>query len=203
MTWRVSCTASWLGSKVGFETIARIAPVFGSIATTAPWRSPSASHAACCTTGSIVSLDGGALRVLPGEDGVELVEELLVRGAAQVVVERALDAGVALIQGEVSGDRRVQRALRVDPLVLVRVVDRHRLGDRLPVDQDRPALGREARVEGAHVAAVGAELVRLDDLDDRGRGEEREEHRQHDDADPAEFLVHEATSASEPTTRRG
>ena len=48
-----------LGSYVGLETIARILPVVGSMATTAPWTSsPSAcspSKAAVCASGSMVS----------------------------------------------------------------------------------------------------------------------------------------------------
>ena len=54
MTCELLCTASTFGSKAGFDTMARMAPVFGSSATTAPCRFPSASQAACCTFGSIV-----------------------------------------------------------------------------------------------------------------------------------------------------
>ncbi|OGW43364.1 MAG: hypothetical protein A2X57_03590 [Nitrospirae bacterium GWD2_57_8] len=42
------------GSKVGWLTSARISPVFGSMATTAPARVPSASSAASCTFRSMV-----------------------------------------------------------------------------------------------------------------------------------------------------
>src|SRR5882757_7332368 len=45
---------SWEGSYDGVETTARILPVVGSIATAAPFLSPSASDAAFCTSGSIV-----------------------------------------------------------------------------------------------------------------------------------------------------
>lgn len=52
------------GSYDGVETTARILPVFGSIATAAPFLSPSASSPAFCTSGSIVviTLPGSARR---------------------------------------------------------------------------------------------------------------------------------------------
>ncbi len=42
------------GSYDGVDTMARILPVFGSMATAAPFLSPSAEYAAFCTSGSIV-----------------------------------------------------------------------------------------------------------------------------------------------------
>lgn len=50
------------GSYDGVDTTARIFPVVGSIATAAPFLSPSASNAAFCTAGSIVviTLPGSA-----------------------------------------------------------------------------------------------------------------------------------------------
>ena len=50
----VSCDESSFGSNVGFETIARMSPVRGSIATTAPGEEPSASEATRCRLASIV-----------------------------------------------------------------------------------------------------------------------------------------------------
>ena len=53
-------------------------------------------------------LDRRALRDLAGDDLRQVAEELVVRRSAQVVVHRALDAGVRLVEGEVAGDIRVQ-----------------------------------------------------------------------------------------------
>lgn len=50
----VSASVSDDGSYDGVETTARIRPVAGSMATAAPFLSPSASYAAFCTAGSIV-----------------------------------------------------------------------------------------------------------------------------------------------------
>ena len=44
---------------------------------------------------------------------------------------------------------------RVDPLVLVLVVDRHALGDRVPADQDRAPLAGELRVDHPPVVVAG------------------------------------------------
>ena len=53
------------GSYDGVETMPRILPVFGSIATAAPFLSPSALYAAFCTAGSIVvTTSPGSARLL-------------------------------------------------------------------------------------------------------------------------------------------
>ncbi|MNW56223.1 hypothetical protein D3C74_339300 [compost metagenome] len=54
-----------MGSYDGLETSARILPVVGSIATTAPRWSPRASYAACWAAGSIVSSTDAPWGFLP------------------------------------------------------------------------------------------------------------------------------------------
>ena len=49
-----SCDDSSFGSNVGFDTIARMSPLRGSSATTAPGWEPSASEATFCRCASIV-----------------------------------------------------------------------------------------------------------------------------------------------------
>ena len=199
--YRASTVAvSWLarafGSNVGFETIARIAPVFGSSAITAPV-SPCSGE---LVPGDLLrgrvdrQFDGGALRCLAGDDLVQLIEELLVADTAELGVHRTLDAGGCAEQGEVSGDRGVDRPARVDALELVLVAARHRLGDGIAVHQDRAPLGGEAGVDGPGVAAVRLEPVGGEDLDRGARGEQRQEHQQHDDADPLQLAVHWPTT---------
>ncbi|MGX1121396.1 hypothetical protein RKD37_006759 [Streptomyces ambofaciens] len=58
----VFASVSDVGSYEGVDTTDRILPVFGSIATAAPFVSPSASNPAFCTSGSIVvtTLPGSA-----------------------------------------------------------------------------------------------------------------------------------------------
>lgn len=60
----VPAPASDAGSYDGVDTTARIRPVPGSIATAAPFLSPSASNAAFCTAGSMVvtTVPGSARR---------------------------------------------------------------------------------------------------------------------------------------------
>ena len=89
----VSWLASEFGSKVGFETMARMAPVRRVdrddralvVAERIPCR--------LLRDGIDRQFHRRALRTLAGDDRVHLVEELLVRPPAQVVVECALDAG--------------------------------------------------------------------------------------------------------------
>ena len=88
------------GRSEGAETIARILPVDGSSATTAPVHGPLqpsaiASHAACCTCG----IDGGrhiaAARIAAGEEVGEPPAEQSLVGAVEDGVLGALQPGAA------------------------------------------------------------------------------------------------------------
>src|SRR5690606_11982101 len=139
-----------------------------------------------------------------GEDRVQLVEELAVGRAGEVIVECALDAGVALVEGEVAGRGSVELWVRVGAQELEVAVDRNRLGDRRARDQDGPALGREAVIERAGIVAIGAQAVRLEGGDDAARDQQRDEHQQHGNADPLQLLVHASLQlAHASTTNRG
>ena len=61
---RLAESLSWAEDD-DFETSASISPVFGSIATTEPFWSPRASHAAFCTPASIVSSTAAPLGFCP------------------------------------------------------------------------------------------------------------------------------------------
>jgi hypothetical protein len=52
------------GSKVGFDTKASMSPVSGSIATSAPRRSPNSCSASCCSR-----MSSDRIRLLPGVAG--------------------------------------------------------------------------------------------------------------------------------------
>ena len=84
---------------------------------------PSASYAACCTFGSMVSSHRVALRVLAGHDVLDPVEELVAARAGELRVQGALDARGLAVERVVAGHRRVERARRVLALELVLVVD--------------------------------------------------------------------------------
>src|SRR5690606_18504986 len=62
-------------------------------------------------------LDGGTGIAAPGDGGEQAVQELRVRLAHQVAVQARLQAGVALVEGEVAGDVRVAAAFWVFALV--------------------------------------------------------------------------------------
>ena len=94
-----------LGSNPGRETKARTSPVAGSIATSAPRRSPNAASATSC---SLMSSD--RRRLLPDDGrrarqrahgataGVDL-DLLPARGAVQLALVRQLDADLAHVVG--------------------------------------------------------------------------------------------------------
>ena len=196
-----AATKSWLairlGLKVGLETIARILPVRGSIATTAPRtllpsaRSP--SYAACCASGSTV-------RVTLPPFGASLSTRSMTRfdeergvAAGQDRVLGRLDGAEAPVAGEVAGEVGVLRPLRVDPLELVGVVGLVALGDRLAADQDGAALAGELRVADALVVGVLAqrgEVVGLPVLHVGRVDQQRDEQQHAGDGEVADRLVH-------------
>ena len=121
------CAASGVGSKLGKLTMARIAPVVGSSATTAPRRLPSASRRDALHRGVDGERDvADALAVV--EQVAQAVVAVRQRAADEVVVEGALGAVGAEGEGQVAGDGREQRALGVLalPLELVAARDRAR-----------------------------------------------------------------------------
>ena len=93
------------GSKPGFDTSARMPPVDGSIATSAPRWSPKACSATCCSLASSVSVrllpDTGGVRDsvrTAAPAGVDL--HLLVAGVAvQLVLVALLEPGLADVVG--------------------------------------------------------------------------------------------------------
>ncbi len=73
------CSTSWFGSKVGLVTSARMRPVFGSIATTAPRSLPSRRSASDCSRTSTERCE--VVRVVG--IGAELAQQLV--GGAELV----------------------------------------------------------------------------------------------------------------------
>ena len=140
----------------------------GSSATTAPSTlSPSArrpSNAASCAAGSTVSETdpplGWLLPIMSTTRSTKSRGSLPDRMSFWVG-----SSGVAAVDvGVVAGQVGVLERLLVAPLVLVLVVDRHALGDRLPADEDRAALAGELRVAHPLVVVAGVEVVGLDVL---------------------------------------
>ncbi len=182
-------------SKLGLVTIASTRPVDGSIAMTAPCRSPSASYAARCTSASSVSSTLDPRGGWPGEDAFDASEELRAGGAAQLIVHRLLDAGRrAERRVDVPGDGCPHVAVDVHPLPGEDVVGGHRARDRRAARDDRAALHFVRVVQRARVARILRQRLGLHDLDHARRGEQREEHQQHQDAEPSEFFRHVSRS---------
>ena len=97
-------------------------------------------------------LHARALLLLAGDQVDQVAHGELRVGSLQQLVVGELDAGRA-VQRVVAGHRRVQRAVRVVPLVFVDALDRLRLGDRDPVGgANRAALVLVLLVERADVA---------------------------------------------------
>ncbi|MBG9885633.1 hypothetical protein ABE10_03335, partial [Bacillus toyonensis] len=132
---------------------------------------------------------------LPGDDPLDRREELRSSGAGELAVQRALDPRAAAESGiVVAGDGAPEGGVGVDALEGEAVRGRHGRGDLRAADEDGAALDLVAVQSRAPVVVVLGELLRVDDLDPAHRHEQRQEHREQENADPAEFLGHPITT---------
>ena len=204
-------SVSWLlrtdGSYVGWLTSARIAPVEGSRATTAPRWLPSALSAAACALALMVSSRLAPVCSLPVRMSDDPAVEELVGGAGEQVVLGPLDAAAGAVgEGVVAGDVGVEVALRVGPQPLELVLGGGGLRDRGAADEDLAALAGVVGQQGAAVVRAVLQGLGLDELDE-GRGDQQRAEQQRDDGrQAADGGVHRIATTSvlaSPDERRG
>src|SRR5699024_11800338 len=87
-------------------------------------------------------------------------------------------------------DVAVELGLGVDALPGELVVRRGRAGDRLPAEEDLPALPGVVLQLGAAVALAVVDVLGAEHLDPRARPEEEDEHQGHEHRQAADRLVH-------------
>ena len=136
--------------------------------------------------------DAATARVAPGDQVGEPAHEQPVVRAVEDLVLGALKAAGAEPHRVEAGDRCVDRAVGVLPLVAQPVVGRRDGGDDLPVGlgDDLPALPGVLLEQHPLVARVGAVVVGLHDLDVGDVGEQHQHHDEHGEADAAQGSVH-------------
>ena len=114
----------------------------------------------------------------------------------ELVVVRALDAGVPEHERLVAGELREQRPLRVETLELELVSGLDRPGDDLAVGADDPAARfREVAQLEPDVARVVGEMVGVVDLQVRELSDEEQHQDRDTDTHPADGAVHRRASA--------
>src|SRR5699024_5167745 len=144
-------------------------------------------------------LDGAPALLPAGDQGADARPQERIVGAVEHVVLRQFHPGRLEDDGEEPGDRCVQLPVGILALELERVLHLLRIGDRLPVDDDRPAVPAVFVVHGPGVAGIGAEVAGLAVLHPGRLCHEREEHDHHEEADPANGGIHKVPlSSSEP-----
>ncbi len=187
----MSCVASVFGSKPGVLASARILPVDGSIATTAPCCPPRPATAAACAAALIVvstAAPSGLRPVMRSRIRVKKSRSPLPVSSA---FGRLLQLGLAVDDRVEAGDRGVRGPVGVLPLVAVGVVDGRRGGDRRTADHDGSAGVAVLPVEAAHVAGVVVQLVGLDVLHPGRAADEDDEHGHDHGGEPAQRGVHD------------
>ena len=192
---------SWLvrtsGSYPGLLTIARMAPVVGSSATTAPRWPCMALGGRGLRLGVDGQLQAGPGLLVPGEHVADPAVEELVGLAGQEGVLGGLEAPAGTVDERVvARDVRVELALGVGAQPLQLVVAGHGAGDRRAVDEDLAALAGIGRQEGAAVVGALLQLLGLDELDPGGGDQERHEEQGDDRREAADGGVHRTLTTS-------